>query len=289
MNEIIRHEKYRDLSQSIYPQNLKNFPKDVIPLYVHENKKNGFFAYACKYQDRIVIVFRGTELKKWSDLKNDYCMGKRKDIPEQVQDALMFTKQVKQVMKTKYPNYKLDLTGHSLGGSLAQYTHVLVKGINETVTFNPYGTRKTLEHYFENNTSQSPTDKITNYCVQDDMVGDKLSNGTQLGKVYYIDIIDPKGSKHQIENMRPLSTRRMQKNKGQKTISENSSSNCTGSYTVQGYTRSDGTKVKEYVRTCGKHNKMSMEERAKGQAKYKGKRFQDIPLDELEEAIGYFV
>ena len=34
---------------------------------------------------------------------------------------------------------------------------------------------------------------------------------------------------------------------------------------------------------------MSMEERAKGQAKYKGKRFQDIPADELEEAIGYFV
>ena len=48
-------------------------------------------------------------------------------------------------------------------------------------------------------------------------------------------------------------------------------------------------KVKEYIRTCGKHNKMSMEERAKGQAKYKGKRFQDIPADELEEAIGYFV
>ena len=79
------------------------------------------------------------------------------------------------------------------------------------------------------------------------------------------------------------------KNKAQKTISENSSSNCIGSYTVQGYTRSDGTKVKEYIRTCGKHNKMSMEERAKGQAKYKGKRFQDIPADELEEAIGYFV
>ena len=289
MNEIIRHEKYRELCKDIYPQNLKNFPKDVVPLYVHENKNNGFFAYACKYQDRIVIVFRGTEFTKGNDLKNDYCMGKRKAIPEQAHDAYIFTERIKQVMKTKYPNYKLDLTGHSLGGSLAQYTHVLVKGINETVTFNPYGTRKTLEKYFENNTSQSPTDKITNYCVQDDMIGDKLSKDTQLGKVYYIDIIDPKGSKHQIENMRSLSTRRIQKNKNSKSMCGNSSSNCTGSYTVQGYTRSDGTKVREYIRTCGKHNKMSMEERAKGQAKYKGKRFQDIPADELEEAIGYFV
>ena len=292
MNEIIRHEKYKELCKDIYPQNLKNFPKDVVPLYVHENKKNGFFAYACKYQDRIVIVFRGSELDtfngKITDGRNDINMGIHK-IPNQAHDAILFTKQIKQVMKTKYPNYKLDLIGHSLGGSLAQYTHVLVKGINETVTFNPYGTRKTLEKYFENNTSQSPTDKITNYCVQDDMVGDKLSKDTQLGKVYYIDIIDPKGSKHQIENMRSLSTRRIKRNKDSKITCGNSSSNCTGSYTVNGYTRSDGTKVKEYVRTCGKHNKMSMEERAKGQAKYKGKRFQDIPLDELEEAIGYFV
>ena len=289
MTEITRHEKYKELCKDIYPQNLKNFPKDVVPLYVHENRNNDFFAYACKYKDRIVIVFRGTELKKWNDLKNDYCMGKRKNIPKQTHDAILFTEQIKQVMKTKYPNYKLDLTGHSLGGSLAQYTHVLVKGINETVTFNPYGTRKTLEKYFENNTSQSPTDKITNYCVQDDMVGDKLSKDTQLGKVYYIDIIDPKGSKHQIENMRSLSTRRIKRNKDSKITCGNSSSNCTGSYTVQGYIRSDGTKVREYIRTCGKHNKMSMEERAKGQAKYKGKRFQDIPADELEEAIGYFV
>ena len=321
MNEIIRHEKYRELCKDIYPQNLKNFPKDVVPLYVHENKNNGFFAYACKYQDRIVIVFRGTEFTKGNDLKNDYCMGKRKAIPEQAHDAYIFTERIKQVMKTKYPNYKLDLTGHSLGGSLAQYTHVLVKGINETVTFNPYGTRKTLEKYFENNTSQSPTDKITNYCASHDLISNTFSKKFQIGICYeinvdsipyqdilsklirlnkknlYLNTLDKVMSyqklvqdSHYTENMKPLSERKkMQKNKGQKTISENSSSNCTGSYTVQGYTRSDGTKVKEYVRTCGKHNKMSMEERAKGQAKYRGKRFQDIPLDELEEAIGYFV
>ena len=290
MTEITRHEKYKELCKDIYPQNLKNFPKDVVPLYVHENKNNGFFAYACKYKDRIVIVFRGTNSSDWQDKRNDLNMGVRDKIPNQVHDAILFTKQIKQVMKTKYPNYKLDLTGHSLGGSLAQYTHVLIKGINETVTFNPYGTRKTLEKYFENNTSQNPIDKITNYCVAGDMVGDRFSQNKQLGKVYYIDIKDKNGSKHQVENMKPLSNRKnTYKNYNLPKENLNSSSNCTGSYTVQGYTRSDGTKVREYIRTCGKHNKMSMEERAKGQAKYKGKRFQDIPADELEEAIGYFV
>ena len=321
MTEITRHEKYKELCKDIYPQNLKNFPKDVVPLYVHENKNNGFFAYACKYKDRIVIVFRGTEFTKGNDLKNDYCMGKRKAIPEQTHDAYIFTERIKQVMKTKYPNYKLDLTGHSLGGSLAQYTHVLVKGINETVTFNPYGTSKTLKEYFEKKAPQSPTDKIINYCAVGDVVSNKLSQKFQIGICYEIKVNEKISrdllslfihlnnrkpffyglenliniskkikNAHEVENMKPLSERKkMQKNKGQKTISENSSSNCTGSYTVQGYTRSDGTKVREYIRTCGKHNKMSMEERAKGQAKYKGKRFQDIPADELEEAIGYFV
>lgn len=34
---------------------------------------------------------------------------------------------------------------------------------------------------------------------------------------------------------------------------------------------------------------MSTEERQMGQEKYKNKRFQDIPSDELETAISYFV
>lgn len=290
MNEIIRHEKYRELCKDIYPQNLKNFPKDVVPLYVHENKNNGFFAYACKYKDRIVIVFRGTELKTFNDDitdgRNDINMGFLDNIPDQAHDAILFTKQIKQVMKTKYPNYKLDLTGHSLGGSLAQYTHVLVKGINETVTFNPYGTRKTLEKYFENNTSQSPTDKITNYCVPWDPIAGLYEPRNQIGNKYKIGTTNIVKA-HHLEHMKALDTNK--KTEGIKKNFYNTVSKCPGFYKVQGYVKSNGTKVREYIRTCGKHNKMSMEERIKGQAKYKGKRFQDIPLDELEEAIGYFV
>ena len=36
---------------------------------------------------------------------------------------------------------------------------------------------------------------------------------------------------------------------------QNSKSQCIGSYSVSGYTRSDGTKVGDYIRSCGaKHN-----------------------------------
>ena len=65
---------------------------------------------------------------------------------------------------------------------------------------------------------------------------------------------------------------------------------CAGSYPVSSYTRSDGAKVSGYTRTCGaKHVSLTKEERLQGQAKYKSKRFQDIPSDELERAIGYFI
>ena len=65
---------------------------------------------------------------------------------------------------------------------------------------------------------------------------------------------------------------------------------CVGSYNVSGYTRADGTKVSSYTRICGaKHAGMSESERLAGRAKYIGKKFQDIPEDELEEAISFFI
>lgn len=75
-----------------------------------------------------------------------------------------------------------------------------------------------------------------------------------------------------------------------KKNNSNKTTGCVGSYPVSSYTRSDGTKVSGYTRTCGaKHRGISLEEHRLGQEKYKGKRFQDIPSDELETAISYFV
>jgi hypothetical protein len=65
---------------------------------------------------------------------------------------------------------------------------------------------------------------------------------------------------------------------------------CVGSYQVSGYIRADGTEVKGYTRTCGaEHAGMNSEERLAGQTKYKNKKFQDIPQDELNNAISFFI
>ena len=324
-NDLKHHEKYKELSRHIYYIDKEPAPKGTVPLYVHKNKENGFFGCAYKYEDRIVVVFRGTEGLNKDDLKTDIGMWRNK-IPPQAKDAIFFTEQMKEVIKKHYPGYKLDLTGHSLGGSLSQYVHVLVEGVNKTVTFHPYGTSDTLERYLFENKPANPVDNITNYYDKNDKISGIFSKHTQLGKCYEVGIKDAAKKSndvfkhHKIENMKPLSTRvevkqiksiqsqagniyrkgieqiKKIKDKGFEKVKDKlhisyiQDVDCVGSYPVSGYIRSDGTKVEGYTRTCGaKHNGMSSEVRRAGQEKYKGKRFQDIPLDELETAIGYFI
>ena len=55
--EIVRHEMYKELSRHIYHYGQEPAPKGAVPLYIHQNPENGFFACTYKYQDRIVIVF----------------------------------------------------------------------------------------------------------------------------------------------------------------------------------------------------------------------------------------
>lgn len=295
--EIKRHEMYKELSRHIYHYGQESSPKGAVPLYIHQNPENGFFACAYKYQDRIVIVFRGTEDE--NDRKNDVNMGIHR-IPSQVSDAIYFVKQMKEVIKKDYPEHKLDTTGQSLGGSLSQYVHVLEKGINESVTFQPFGVGHSLDKYFSNNSSKNPIDKITNYCVEKDWVSGKFSRNTQIGRCYDIDIkseyknSDDIWKYHKIENLESLSTRKYRNNGYIPGVNNKGKSyttkGCVGSYQVSGYTRADGTEVKGYTRTCGaKHAGMSQEERLAGQAKYKNKRMQDLSDAELQDAISFFI
>ena len=106
-----------------------------------------------------------------------------------------------------------------------------------------------------------------------EIIAKKVAERMQAGKL----ILDPSGRR--IPNKKLNIQKHSHTQKG-----------CVGSYSVSGYTRSDGTEVKGYTRTCGaKHAGMSEEERLAGQAKYKGKRMQDLSQAELEEAISYFI
>lgn len=112
-----------------------------------------------------------------------------------------------------------------------------------------------------------------------EIIARKVAERMQAGKL----ILDPSGRRTPKKKLNIPKDEKSQKQ-------SNSQKGCVGSYQVSGYTRADGTEVKGYTRTCGaKHSGMSKEERLAGQAKYKGKRMQDLSDNELKEAISYFI
>lgn len=236
------------------------------------NDDNGFYADVLSDGDNIIIAYRGTEISSPEDLENDYYMLQKK-LPMQTIDALKLYDKVERV----YPNKTISLTGHSLGGSLAE----IVSGIRGAfaVTFNAYGIRD----MFKSGTILKE-DNIINYVNEWDPVSMKNAENL-IGKTYAVNY-NKRRSPHDAESMEFLfnrelrTTEELKKHKNilnrainrtkylghqitntyEGTLNSDkpflqSQTGCIGSYPVSGYTRSDGTKVDGYIRTCGaKHN-----------------------------------
>lgn len=101
------------------------------------NSGNGFQTTIYHKNNEIVISYRGTDTARdWND---DFQMWKNQ-IPDQLQQANGVYKEIKKI----FPNANITVTGHSLGGSLAQ----LVSAENgcQAVTFNAYGTGDILNN-----------------------------------------------------------------------------------------------------------------------------------------------
>lgn len=182
-------------------------------------------------------------------------------IPAQATDAIDFHDKVKR----ENPNMEVAVTGHSLGGSLAE----IVSGIRGTlaVSFNAYGVRD----MFKSGTKLKE-DNIVNYVNEQD--GITMVNGeNHIGEIYSApNLGNSKSACHSLEGMGSLSKRQQRTPEEIKKTTErihpnssrfknlhsqkgNFSSQCAGSYPVNGYTRSDGTEVGGYTRTCGaQHN-----------------------------------
>jgi len=235
-----------------------------------DNKDTGFHAEVLAKGNDVIVVYRGTDITSVQDIRNDVAMARDK-IPAQATDAIKVYDQVKQ----DYPNSDVTVTGHSLGGSLSQIVSS-VRGC-DAVTFNAYGTKDMFE-----NSANIKEENIVNYI--NEMDGITMVNGeNHVGEIYSIPNIAQdskfsikyKDNCHQLEGMGNLSERiqktpneikekatRIHPNalKAKNKISEignkqSSNSQCVGSYSVSGYTRGDGTKVGDYIRSCGaKHN-----------------------------------
>ena len=276
MNEIEKHEQLKQCAIYSYGKN-QQLPINNRCINNYVNPKSGFSASVIQSKEGIIIAYRGSELNTREDVGADIKMGMGK-MPAQAKDALAVYKKVKQ----QYPYSKIILTGHSLGGSLAQ----IVGAINdvETVTFNAYGTKDLIK----SNMTIYP-DKITNYINLDDYNIITKNTHNQIGTCYSVGSKVGATSNHPAEVMLPLKGRKQfdQKKYGrsegrQAKEVHTGKTSCTGSYPVDSYTRSDGTKVEGYTRTCYVHGGNAL----RG---YIGKAVKDMTKEEINELLEDYI
>ena len=114
--------------------------------YNLEVEDNGFFACAFLKENDIVIAYRGTEPDSIEDLLADLEIGFLNHSHSQLVCAYLFLEHVKSL----YPGRRINITGHSLGGCLAQYAFVCTGKKYPTVTWNALGVGKHKNEVTEN-------------------------------------------------------------------------------------------------------------------------------------------
>ena len=141
-----------------------NLSKWIIVEEMHDKDISGFDAYVYfNYElTQFIISFRGTELKYnkqgYMDLKTDFEMLREKTM-KQYLTAYKFVKDfiVEKISSGKILSFKFNpetarqnliITGHSLGGSIAQLIGAQAEFINVRIdTFNPLGMAEYLYRY----------------------------------------------------------------------------------------------------------------------------------------------
>ncbi|WP_026674112.1 Mbeg1-like protein [Alkalihalobacterium bogoriense] len=114
---------------------------------------NGFYACAFQKENDVVIAYRGTDFSfKPEDIKGtikdmiqDIELGFMKENGSQLICAYMFLEYIKKMCKKEEEKINIHITGHSLGGCLAQYVYVVTGKIYPTVTFNALGLGKSKD------------------------------------------------------------------------------------------------------------------------------------------------
>lgn len=133
-NELLPYYDFNGWQFIYSADNVKLFKER----YNLEVEDNGFFACAFMKENDIVIAYRGTEPDSIEDLLADLEIGFLNHSHSQLVCAYLFLEHVKSL----YPGKNINITGHSLGGCLAQYAFVCTGKKYPTVTWNALGLGK---------------------------------------------------------------------------------------------------------------------------------------------------
>jgi len=191
-----------DYSKSEYKA-LEKIKDKWVVIGFNPNTISGMGAVAIQNLDtkEVVIAYRGTDAiernvkEAIKDYETDLAIasGGNKVVEaglNQFQDACNFYECIKKKTGITDPS-KITITGHSLGGGLAQYVAYRTKGQHQTTTFDAVGIGQVLPGVNPRDYDKS----ITDYVNENDIIG---LYGEQLGRTVYIK--DVGSSKSQSRN-----------------------------------------------------------------------------------------
>ena len=179
------HNDLKQLSGHVYENGEFEIPAGWEKVESSPPSKSGMQAavYVNSSTNDLVVAYRGTEPdkkdEKWKDFKADAIMFLNSQISAQYIEALLFYHNVKK--NPKYRGMNVTVTGHSLGGSLAQI--VSAQNGCPAVTFNAYGTGDVLKKHF--NKKNLNNLNIINYANIYDPIF-RLNYKAQPGKSYLV-------------------------------------------------------------------------------------------------------
>ena len=185
IKEMVTRKEYALLSWAAYKDN--ELPKDSVWKKMEEySDATGCQATAFRNSEtgEIVIAYRGTD----SDL--DWISGNAPvgtptimhKVPEQYGGAIYFYNSI----KDKYQGVTISITGHSLGGILAQLVGACT--LKETVTFNSIGVEHLLDNLDPPQSKSMKYSNIKNYSLENDALYQLHIKGKYqfLGESYII-------------------------------------------------------------------------------------------------------
>ena len=181
--EMIKNDKLlQKFAIGVYKNRRYELPLDwKCILTSNSNESWGFHAEAYEKNGKIILVYRGTN--DIMDIGGADRQMFLRQVPDQAKKALNFYYEVERYCK-KYgiDPENITITGHSLGGSLAQ---IIAKITNrKAVTFNAYGIRDIAERFGLLKSYYPP--KIRNYGNANDWTFASRLH-LQIGDTYVID------------------------------------------------------------------------------------------------------
>ena len=170
------HNDCKALSEYVYKANKPKIINGWKYNYSSQSS-NGFYSEIYTKENSIIIIFKGTDFNRYfaKDLDDDIFMDLLNRLPGQLKNA----RSVYIGCRRSYPNANIILTGHSLGGSIAQALGTETGA--KTITFSAYGVGNLHDVDIKH------TDNITNYGnAQDGVYVKNIDN--QLGKTIILNV-----------------------------------------------------------------------------------------------------